>query len=71
MGRVAAMRVGWMPGSTSGDSKWPARLRGGWPPALRYPVRMRVDFTERVLRGLYSATLYVLAPITLYHLIWR
>ena len=32
---------------------------------------MRVDFTERVLRGLYSATLYVLAPITLYHLIWR
>ena len=32
---------------------------------------MRVDFTERVLRGLYSAALYVLAPITLYHLIWR
>ena len=26
---------------------------------------------ERVLRGLYSAALYVLAPITVYHLIWR
>lgn len=32
---------------------------------------MRTDLTERVLRGLYSATLYVLLPITLYHLIWR
>lgn len=32
---------------------------------------MRADFTERVLRGLYSATLYVLLPVTLYHLIWR
>ncbi|MDI1252569.1 lipid IV(A) 3-deoxy-D-manno-octulosonic acid transferase [Thermomonas sp.] len=32
---------------------------------------MRADFTERVLRGLYSAALYVLAPITVYHLIWR
>ena len=32
---------------------------------------MRTDFTERVLRGLYSAALYVLAPITVYHLIWR
>ena len=32
---------------------------------------MRADFTERVLRGLYSAALYVLVPITLYHLIWR
>jgi len=26
---------------------------------------------ERLLRGLYSAALYVLAPITVYHLIWR
>ncbi len=26
---------------------------------------------ERVLRGLYSAALYVLAPVTVYHLIWR
>lgn len=26
---------------------------------------------ERVLRGLYSAALYVLVPITIYHLIWR
>ena len=32
---------------------------------------MRADLTERVLRGLYSAALYVLVPITLYHLIWR
>ncbi len=32
---------------------------------------MRADLTERVLRALYSATLYVLAPITIYHLIWR
>ena len=38
---------------------------------LRYPVRMRAEFTERVLRGLYSAVLYLLLPITLYHLIWR
>nr|WP_242110665.1 lipid IV(A) 3-deoxy-D-manno-octulosonic acid transferase [Luteimonas aquatica] len=28
-------------------------------------------FVERLLRGLYSAALYVLAPITIYHLIWR
>ena len=32
---------------------------------------MRANLTERVLRGLYSAALYLLAPITLYHLIWR
>ena len=32
---------------------------------------MRADFTERVLRGLYSAALYVLVPVTVYHLIWR
>ncbi|MFN7182803.1 MAG: lipid IV(A) 3-deoxy-D-manno-octulosonic acid transferase [Thermomonas haemolytica] len=32
---------------------------------------MRATFTERVLRGLYSAVLYLLLPITLYHLIWR
>lgn len=32
---------------------------------------MRIDFIERLLRGLYSAALYLLAPITLYHLIWR
>ncbi|RZA11649.1 MAG: 3-deoxy-D-manno-octulosonic acid transferase, partial [Lysobacteraceae bacterium] len=32
---------------------------------------MRADLTERVLRGLYSAALYLLAPMTLYHLIWR
>ncbi|MDQ3038939.1 MAG: lipid IV(A) 3-deoxy-D-manno-octulosonic acid transferase [Pseudomonadota bacterium] len=32
---------------------------------------MQADVTERVLRALYSAALYVLAPITVYHLIWR
>ena len=32
---------------------------------------MRADPIERVLRALYSATLYLLVPITLYHLIWR
>lgn len=32
---------------------------------------MRTDLTERVLRGLYSAALYLLAPVTIYHLIWR
>ena len=32
---------------------------------------MRADLTERVLRVLYSAALYLLLPITLYHLVWR
>lgn len=32
---------------------------------------MRADLTERALRGLYSALLYVLVPVTVYHLIWR
>jgi 3-deoxy-D-manno-octulosonic-acid transferase len=32
---------------------------------------MSKDVTEKLLRGLYSAVLYVLAPITVYHLIWR
>lgn len=32
---------------------------------------MRADLTERALRGLYSAVLYVLVPVTVYHLIWR
>ncbi len=32
---------------------------------------MRTDLTERFLRGLYSAVLYVLTPVTVYHLIWR
>ncbi len=36
-----------------------------------YAVAMQADVTERVLRALYSAALYVLAPITVYHLIWR
>lgn len=32
---------------------------------------MRTDFVERLLRGLYSVALYLLAPATVYHLIWR
>lgn len=32
---------------------------------------MRADPIERVLRGLYSAALYLLLPVTLYHLVWR
>jgi len=34
-------------------------------------ARMRTDPIERLLRGLYSAALYLLVPITVYHLIWR
>jgi len=32
---------------------------------------MRGAMSENVLRGLYSAALYLLAPVTVYHLIWR
>lgn len=32
---------------------------------------MGKDLTERLLRGLYSAVLYLLIPVTVYHLIWR
>ena len=43
--------------------------------AFRYAVAMQAAFldktTERVLRALYSATLYLLLPVTVYHLIWR
>ena len=34
-------------------------------------VRMRKDLIERLWRGLYSVALYLLAPVTVYHLIWR
>ncbi|MBJ6984886.1 lipid IV(A) 3-deoxy-D-manno-octulosonic acid transferase [Luteimonas sp. MC1750] len=36
---------------------------------MEAPPRDRA--VERLLRGLYSAMLYVLAPVTVYHLIWR
>lgn len=36
-----------------------------------YPWRMQRDYIERLLRGLYSVALYLLAPVTVYHLIWR
>lgn len=32
---------------------------------------MRKDPIEWILRGLYSAVLYLLLPITVYHLVWR
>jgi 3-deoxy-D-manno-octulosonic-acid transferase len=32
---------------------------------------MTADPIERLLRGLYSTVLYVLLPVTVYHLIWR
>jgi 3-deoxy-D-manno-octulosonic-acid transferase len=32
---------------------------------------MQADPIERVLRGLYVVALYLLAPVTIYHLIWR
>ena len=35
------------------------------------PSKPRIDVIERLLRGLYSAALYLLVPITIYHLIWR
>src|SRR5688500_6528620 len=42
---------------------------------VRYPLPMppvtKPDLIERLLRVLYSAILYLLAPITVYHLIWR
>ncbi len=44
-------------------------------PPLRYAVPMQAlpheHAVERLLRGLYSAVLYLLVPVTLYHLIWR
>ena len=45
------------------------------PVSLRYAVAMQADpverAVERMLRGLYSAALYLLVPVTVYHLIWR
>src|SRR5690606_41582765 len=38
---------------------------------LRYPSPMRKDPVEHLLRALYSAALYLLVPVTVYHLIWR
>lgn len=32
---------------------------------------MKADLVERLLRTMYSLVLYVLAPVTIYHLIWR
>ena len=35
------------------------------------PPTTKPDLIERLLRVLYSAALYLLAPVTVYHLIWR
>lgn len=35
------------------------------------PSSSRPDAMERLLRAVYSAVLYVLTPVTVYHLIWR
>jgi 3-deoxy-D-manno-octulosonic-acid transferase len=35
------------------------------------PAASRPDRTEHLLRALYSLVLYLLTPITVYHLIWR
>src|SRR5690606_30561085 len=58
---VAVRRWSGRRGRACGDSS-----RG-----LRYAVPMRADSIERVLRGLYSAALYLLLPVTIYHLVWR
>jgi len=36
-----------------------------------YPVRMLVNWSKRLLRGMYSAVLTLLTPVTVYHLLWR
>ncbi len=43
--------------------------RVGYPSGMRAPFLERL--VENVLRGLYSAVLYLLLPVTLYHLVWR
>lgn len=45
--------------------------RDAIPAPLPYPLRMRKSPVEWILRGLYSAVLYLLLPITVYHLVWR
>ena len=42
-----------------------------FPAPLPYPLPMRKSPVEWILRGLYSAVLYLLLPITVYHLVWR
>ena len=62
---------GWSGVNHAPDSNWRGLPVIQSAHRLGYAVAMRADLTERVLRGLYSAALYVLAPITVYHLIWR
>ncbi len=46
-------------------------ILGGGGPRILYPFAMKADWVERVLRTVYSLVLYVLVPVTIYHLIWR
>ncbi len=48
-----------------------ARLHGGFAILARMEAAPRDRAVERLLRGLYSAALYLLVPVTVYHLIWR
>jgi len=36
-----------------------------------YPVHMWANWSERLLRVMYSVVLTLLAPVTVYHLLWR
>src|SRR5690606_15933641 len=47
------------------------RRRGGFAILCRMEAAPRDRAVERLLRGLYSAALYLLVPVTVYHLIWR
>ena len=38
---------------------------------FRYPCAMHISFFQRLMLSVYSAGLYLLLPLTLYHLIWR
>src|SRR5690606_26847447 len=64
--------------SVPARTRWPASRQASLPirattrpGRLRYPSPMRKDPVEHLLRGLYSAALYLLVPVTVYHLIWR
>ena len=43
----------------------------GGRPGLTYPCGMYKRLSETLLRALYSGLLYLLLPVTVYHLMWR
>ena len=57
-----------MPGALETES-WMTRESPVRAPAIL--AAMRTDPIERLLRIVYSLALYLLAPVTVYHLIWR